>query len=67
MKRYDVFVYRDRTFWMLDVPELGILGAAASRFTAPREARDLISLWFDHPDAHTPPPRIRWSPPHHDD
>lgn len=67
MKRYDVYAFQDRTWWMLEVPDLGAMGQAASRATVQADARDLISVWLDAPEAHVPPPRIRWVAPRHFD
>jgi hypothetical protein len=63
VKRYDVYAFQDRTWWMLDIPELGTLGQTTSRLLVPTEARYLIALWLDLPLGHVKPPRIRWSAP----
>ena len=44
-----------------------LLGQAATRLSAPREALDLVSVHLDRPDRNTPPPRIRWVRPRHYD
>jgi hypothetical protein len=42
--RYDVFVYRDRRWWMLEIPELGTVGQTLFRSYVPFEARALVAV-----------------------
>ncbi|MCS5735799.1 hypothetical protein N1032_18825 [Herbiconiux sp. CPCC 203386] len=67
MKQYDAVVFQDRTWWMVEIPELGIISRAISRSEVPTQARDLITVWLDVSETHVLPPRIRWSSPRHFD
>jgi hypothetical protein len=42
--RYDVFVYRDRRWWMSEIPELGTFGQTLFRSSVPFEARTLVAV-----------------------
>jgi len=67
VKRYDAVVFQDRTWWMIEIPELGTISQALSRSVVPSQARDLIAVWLDVTEQHVLPPRIRWSAPRHFD
>jgi len=67
MKRYDAVVFQDRTWWMIEIPELGTISQAVARSDVQSQARDLIALWLNVPENHVVPPRIRWSAPRHFD
>ena len=67
MKRYDAFAFQDRTWWMIEIPELDIMTQARTRSEVPSQVLDLVAIWFDVPPAHVPPPRLRWAKPRHFD
>lgn len=45
-KRYDAVAFRDRTWWMIEIPELGTT-PALSRSEVASQACDLIAVWLD--------------------
>ncbi|NQX37109.1 hypothetical protein [Herbiconiux sp. VKM Ac-2851] len=67
MKRYDAVAFQDRTWWMIEVPELGTITQALNRSEVASQARDLIAVWLGINEKHVVPPRIRWSSPRHFD
>lgn len=67
MKRYDALAFQDRTWWMIEIPELSIMTQARSRSAVPSQVLDLVATWFNKPKAHVPPPHLRWSKPRHFD
>lgn len=67
VKRYHVYAFQDRTWWMYEIPELDTMGQTTSRLLVPALARDSIALWLDVPIAQVKPPLIRWSAPRHFD
>jgi hypothetical protein len=67
VKKYHVYAFQDRTWWMYDIPELGTIGQTTSRLLVPTQARYLIAVWLDVPDAHVKTPFIHWCAPRHFD
>ncbi len=49
VRTYQVQVFRDGGYWILDVPELNATGQARSLVTAEKTARELVALWQDVP------------------
>ena len=58
MRRFDVFVYRDQRWWMIEIPALGTISQAERYSDVPETARDLIAIWLDAPTGTVPIPRI---------
>lgn len=60
MKRFDVSVYREPHWWVIEIPALGVVGQARSRTEVPGVARELIALWLDVPVRRVVIPRIHY-------
>ncbi|TIH32268.1 hypothetical protein [Subtercola vilae] len=58
MRRFDVFVFRDQRWWILEIPALGTISQAERYSDVPSTARDLIAIWLDAPAGTVPTPRI---------
>jgi hypothetical protein len=43
VKRYDAYAFQDRTWWMIEIPELDIMTQAQSRSEVPSQVLDLVS------------------------
>ena len=48
-RTYTVQVFRDRGFWILEVPELRAVGQARTLASAGDTARELVALWLGVP------------------
>lgn len=49
MRTYTVQVFRDNGFWILEVPELCVVGQARALSKAHDTARELVAMWLDVP------------------
>lgn len=49
MRTFDVRVFRDSGLWVIECPELDVIGQTRTLAAAERTARDLIGLWLDDP------------------
>jgi hypothetical protein len=49
VRTYTVQVFRDGGFWILEVPELRVVGQSRTLRSAGDTARELVALWLDVP------------------
>lgn len=51
VRTYTVQVFRDSGLWVIEIPELDVVGQTSTLAKAAETARSLIALWLDIDDA----------------